>query len=66
SDGAEFPLPLALLQELGVASVDRLVREVQGRQPGSTRSDVIQALRSAGGRIAWIGNHIVAVDEVAR
>ncbi len=66
SDGAEFPLPLALLQELGVASVDRLVREVQGRQPGSTRSDVIQALRSAGGRISWIGKHIVAVDEVAR
>lgn len=52
---------LALLKQLRVASVERLVRELREKQEASSdRSQVIQELRAAADRVRWFGRSIVA------
>ncbi|MBI4956682.1 MAG: AAA family ATPase [Myxococcales bacterium] len=50
----------AALAELRVASVERLVREVQKRAPGASRAGVVAALRKGGAR--FFGESVVALE----
>jgi hypothetical protein len=52
----------ACLAHLRIASLERLVREVVRVDPCATRSDVITALETMGGRVRWFGRSIVAVQ----
>jgi hypothetical protein len=53
---------LACLAHLRIASLERLVREVARVDPCATRSDVLTALQTMGGRVRWFGRSIVAVQ----
>ncbi|HQP34319.1 MAG TPA: hypothetical protein PLI95_04045 [Polyangiaceae bacterium] len=50
-----------ILQELRVASVERIVSEVRATQPEVSRAAVMRELRGAGQAIGWIGAAIVFV-----
>lgn len=53
----------ATIHRLRVASVDRVIREVQRVEPAHGRAGVIQSLKALGPRIKWHGRNIVAVEE---
>lgn len=50
--------PSAVLAGLGVASVERVVREVRARRPDVTRREVVMALRKSDA-VQWFGEGIV-------
>jgi hypothetical protein len=54
---------MGVLEELRVASLERLLREAQLRDPAATRGVVLSELESASNRIRWFGRAIVALDE---
>ena len=56
---------LAVLAQLGLASVERLVREVRHADSNATRSQILEDLRAAGGEVHWFGRNLVSVRAVA-
>ncbi|HZO15768.1 MAG TPA: hypothetical protein VFB62_20990 [Polyangiaceae bacterium] len=54
---------VAILRELRIASIERLVREVRARHRHASRAAIEAELRSAGGRIRWFGSSIVCLEE---
>lgn len=52
-------LVATLLEELGLASVDRLVTEARRREKDVTRAFVLRELRGLGDQVRWFGRAIV-------
>ncbi len=50
--------PSAILANLGLASVERVVREVRTRRPDATRGEIVSALRD-NDAVQWFGEGIV-------
>jgi hypothetical protein len=57
---------VAILADLGLASVERLVREARKRVPGTTRSLVEDELVRAGDEVRWLSSSLVCIREPAR
>lgn len=56
----------ACLGQLGVASLERLLREVSRVRPDTTRNDVTTSLEKMTGEVRWFGRAIVAVSKEER
>lgn len=52
---------LAALANLGLASIERLVREVRHAKSNVTRAQILEELRTAGDEVQWFGRNLVCV-----
>jgi hypothetical protein len=53
---------LALLEGLGIASIERLVHDLRSARPDTSRAEVVEALRAAAQQVRWFGSSIVYYD----
>ncbi len=53
----------AILTQLRIASLDRLVREVARVKPKASRAEVVGALERMGGRVRWFGRSILGIAD---
>jgi hypothetical protein len=66
STAGEPALAIEVLRRLQFASLERVVREVQGRRPGTSAAAVHAELKAAGADILWLSPSLLSLAEVAQ